>query len=133
MAISRSDMIIGFVCSTADSVPIGNDAISSLDSDIPSIAALLDCTSMLCDGDMLICDSVITIVVGVMMAVGVLLGILIGVLVGTKGVGVFDGVGAGVGVWVGPVIAIVFSPDHVGLLQLPVYRPTLKRYSPGPL
>ena len=56
----------------------------------------------------------------------------------TVGFGVFVGAlvadGAGVGVCVGPVSATVTSPLQTDAeLQLGVYRPTLNKYSPGPL
>ena len=52
------------------------------------------------------------------------------------GVAVFSGFGVcvGAGVTVGPVSTIGISSDQTDAeLQLGVYRPTLNRYSPGPL
>ena len=126
-------MIISFGCIDADCVAVGNESITLLSSDLPNTAAFDEDNSVVIVGVGMNC--VMRGITGVdkMIAVGVILAGIEGTVVGINGVGVFECVGTEVGVCVGPVIAMVFSADHVGLLQLPVYRPILKRYSPGPL
>ncbi len=78
------------------------------------------------------------VILGEIEGVGFWVGVFVGLNVGVDvsigaGVLVEATVGAGLKVGVGPVMAIVVSEDHNGEPQLEVYRPTLKRYSPGPL